>query len=157
IADAFADGMKFNHGLTFGGHPVAAAAGIANLEIFLREDLAGRSKTMGAYLRSELEAALGENPIVGDIRGVGLFQGVELVKDRATKETPHDHDSMVWLTDELRRKGILLRVDERVDPTTQFSPPLIITREEIDRMVFELTAGITEVGRRWGKIGTLHA
>jgi len=156
VADVFNQGQKFNHGLTFGGHPAAAAAGLANLDIFLREDLAGRSKTMGAYLRSELEAALGDNPIVGDIRGVGLFQGVELVKDRATKETPNDHEAMVWLTDELRRKGIMLRVDERVDPTTQFSPPLIITKDEIDRMVLELTACITEIGRRWGKIGTAH-
>ncbi|MCC6703970.1 MAG: aminotransferase class III-fold pyridoxal phosphate-dependent enzyme [Thermomicrobiales bacterium] len=156
VADVFNQGQKFNHGLTFGGHPASAAAGLANLDIFLREDLAGRSKIMGAYLRSELEAALGDNPIVGDIRGIGLFQGVELVKDRATKETPNDHEAMVWLTDELRRKGIMLRVDERVDPTTQFSPPLIITKEEIDRMVLELTACITEIGRRWGKIGSAH-
>jgi adenosylmethionine-8-amino-7-oxononanoate aminotransferase len=157
IADEFATGPKFSHGITFGGHPAAAAAGLANLDIFLREDLAGRSKTMGDYLRKELEAALGDNPIVGDIRGLGLFQGIELVKDRGTKETPHDHDAMVWLTEELRRKGIVLRVDERVDPTTQLSPPLIITKDEIDRMVLELTAAIQEIGRRWGKIGTVHA
>jgi adenosylmethionine-8-amino-7-oxononanoate aminotransferase len=157
VADVFDSGQKFNHGITFGGHPASAAAGLANLDIFLREDLSGRSKTMGAYLRKELEAALGDNPIVGDIRGIGLFQGVELVKDRATKETPNDHGAMVWLTDELKRKGIMLRVDERVDPTTQFSPPLIITKEEIDRMVHEVTAAITQIGRRWGKIGTISA
>ncbi|MEZ4497499.1 MAG: aminotransferase class III-fold pyridoxal phosphate-dependent enzyme [Thermomicrobiales bacterium] len=157
IADVFNDGPKFNHGITFGGHPAAAAAGLANLDIFLREDLPARSREMGGYLRKELEAALGDNPIVGDIRGVGLFQGVELVTDRDTKASPDDHDAMVWLTDELRRKGIVLRVDERVDPTTQFSPPLVITKEEIDRMVFELTACVTEIGRRWGKIGTVSA
>lgn len=157
IADVFTTGPKFNHGITFGGHPAAAAAGLANLDIFLREDLAGRSKTMGEYLRKELEAALGDNPIVGDIRGVGLFQGIELVKDRSTKETPRDHDAMVWLTEELRRKGIVLRVDERVDPTTQLSPPLIVTKDELDRLVLELTAAIQQIGRRWGKIGTVHA
>jgi len=78
----------FMHGLTFGGHPVSCAAALANLDIFLEEDLPGKAKKMGNYLYGELQAALGEHPNVGDIRGAGLFLGVELVQDRATKESP---------------------------------------------------------------------
>ncbi|MEX2314623.1 MAG: aminotransferase class III-fold pyridoxal phosphate-dependent enzyme, partial [Thermomicrobiales bacterium] len=69
----------FQHGLTFGGHPVSCAAALANLDIMLEEDLPGKAKQMGAYLQGELQAALGEHPNVGDIRGAGLFLGIEMV------------------------------------------------------------------------------
>ena len=64
---------------------------------------------------------------------------------------------MLWMTNELRRQGILLRNDERIDPTTQLSPPLVITREECDRVVSTLRETIDKIGQRWGAIGTVHA
>ncbi len=157
VADVFLEGEPFMHGLTFGGHPAACAAAIANIEIMEREDLPGRARDMGAYLRKELIAALGDHPYVGDIRGVGLFQGVELVKDRRTKESPDDPGLMIWMTEQLRKKGILLRNDDRIDPTTQISPPLVVTREECDRVVLALREVIDGIGRRWGAVGTVHA
>jgi adenosylmethionine-8-amino-7-oxononanoate aminotransferase len=157
VADVFLEGMPFMHGITFGGHPASAAAAIANLDIFERENLPGRAAEMGAYLRKELEAALGDHPYVGDIRGVGLFQGVELVRDKRTRERSRDEGLMLWMTNELRRKGLLLRNDERIDPTTQLSPPLVITREECDRVVSTLRETIDTIGQRWGAIGTVHA
>ena len=61
-----------------------------------------------------------------------------------------------WLTDWLRERGLILRNDDRNDPTTQLCPPLVITREECDRTVQTLAAGFAEVGRRLGTIGTVH-
>jgi adenosylmethionine-8-amino-7-oxononanoate aminotransferase len=80
----------FLHGLAFGGHPVSCAAALANLDIMLEEDLSGRAREMGRYLRGALEATLGDHPNVGDVRGAGLFLGVELVVDKATRETFRD-------------------------------------------------------------------
>ncbi|MFN8592907.1 MAG: aminotransferase class III-fold pyridoxal phosphate-dependent enzyme [Thermomicrobiales bacterium] len=154
---AAARNSGFLHGLTFGGHPVACAAANANLDIMLEEDLPGQARETGAYLRQSLEAALGNHPNVGDIRGAGLFLGVELVADRATKETFRDNALLVWLTDQMRERGLILRNDSRNDPTTQLCPPLVITREECDRTVGILEETITELGRRLGTVGTLAA
>jgi adenosylmethionine-8-amino-7-oxononanoate aminotransferase len=147
----------FLHGLTFGGHPVSCAAAIANLDIMIEEDLPGRARDTGAYLRAELEAALGDHPNVGDIRGAGLFLGVELVTDKATKGTFKDAALLEWLTDQMRDRGLILRNDGRNDPTTQLCPPLVITREECDRVVAILVETITALGRRLGTVGTSHA
>lgn len=154
---AAARSAGFQHGLTFGGHPVATAAALANLDIMLEEDLPGRARDMGQYLRDGLEATLGNHPNVGDIRGVGLFLGVELVADRDTKETFRDNGLLVWLTDQMRDRGLILRNDSRNDPTTQLCPPLVITREECDRVVGILEESITELGRRLGTTGTVHS
>ncbi|HEX5499161.1 MAG TPA: aminotransferase class III-fold pyridoxal phosphate-dependent enzyme, partial [Thermomicrobiales bacterium] len=147
----------FMHGLTFGGHPVACAAANANLDIMLEEDLPGRAKETGAYLRSELEAALGDHPNVGDIRGAGLFLGIELVADKATKETFRDNSLLEWLSDAMRDRGLIVRNDGRNDPTTQLCPPLVITRDECDRVVATLAETFTELGRRLGTIGSAQA
>ncbi len=157
VADVFDEGPGFLHGLTFGGHAVACAAAIANLDIMIDEDLPGRARDMGAYLRESLEDAFSNHPNVGDIRGVGLFLGIELVTDRATKETlPEDASHLLWLTDEMRRRGLILRNDGRGDPTTQLCPPLVITREECDRVVEILVETYDELGKRLGSIGSVH-
>src|SRR5215217_5442306 len=158
VADVFNQGPGFLHGLTFGGHPVACAAALANLDIMLEEDLPGQAKATGAYLRSELEAAFSNHPNVGDIRGAGLFLGVELVADRATKQTlPQGSDQLHWLTDEMRASGLILRNDDRGDPTTQLSPPLVITREECDRTVEILRRTFDEFGQKLGTVATVYA
>ena len=157
VADAFVgEGPGFPHGLTFGGHPVSCAAALANLDIFLEEDLAGQAKATGAYLRSELESAFANHPNVGDIRGAGLFLGVELVADKATKASPEDPELLGWLTDQMKARGLILRNDGRNDPTTQLCPPLVITRDEVDRVVAILVESLDELGKRLGTIGTAH-
>lgn len=157
VADAFlGEGPGFQHGLTFGGHPVSAAAALANLDIFLEEDLAGKAKATGAYLRSELESAFADHPNVGDIRGAGLFLGVELVADKATKASPSDPKLLGWLTDQMRERGLILRNDDRNDPTTQLCPPLVITRDEVDRVVKILAESFDELGKRLGTVGTSY-
>lgn len=156
VADAFGDTV-FQHGLTFGGHPVSCAAALANLDIMLDEDLPGRARQIGAYFRGQLDAAVGNHPHVGDIRGAGLFLGVELVSDRATKASFNDSALLQWLTDQMRDQGLILRNDDRHDPTTQLCPPLVITREECDRAVAILAHSFDQLGRRLGTIGTPHA
>jgi len=158
VADVFNDGPGFLHGLTFGGHPVSTAAAVANLDIMLEEDLPGKAKATGAYLRSQLESRLGDHPHVGDIRGAGLFLGIEVVADKATKESPeYDADVLQWMTAEMRSMGLIVRNDGRGDPTTQLCPPLIITREECDRAVDVLESTFDGLARKLGTIGTQHA
>ncbi|MDP9368221.1 MAG: aminotransferase class III-fold pyridoxal phosphate-dependent enzyme [Chloroflexota bacterium] len=158
VADAFLrEGPGFLHGLTFGGHPVSCAAALANLDIMLEEDLPGRARETGAYLRSQLEAAFADHPNVGDIRGAGLFLGVELVEDRETKATFDDSALLARLTDRMREQGLILRNDDRGDPTTQLCPLLVITREECDQTVEILAASFDELGKKLGSVATMHA
>jgi adenosylmethionine-8-amino-7-oxononanoate aminotransferase len=119
---------SFNHGITFGGHPVATAVALANLDIFEREDLNGHVRTNTGLFRSYLERLL-DLPIVGDVRGDGYFFGIELVKDKATKETFDDDESdrllRGFLSQALFDAGLYCRADDRGDPVVQIAPPLI--------------------------------
>lgn len=137
IADAFIgdEGKKLLHGITFGGHPVAAAAALANIAIIERENLVEQAAQKGEYLRAELHKALDRHPSVGDIRGAGLFIGIELVKDKATREEMEGGATMGWLSDQLLQRGLICRCDDRLDPVIQLSPPLVIKKEEIDQVV----------------------
>jgi adenosylmethionine-8-amino-7-oxononanoate aminotransferase len=119
---------SFNHGITFGGHPVATAVALANLDIFEREDLNGHVRANTDLFRSYLERLL-DLPIVGDVRGDGYFFGIELVKDKATKETFNDDESdrllRGFLSQALFDAGLYCRADDRGDPVVQIAPPLI--------------------------------
>ena len=171
VADAFAEPTSddlpapvnaarkygFQHGLTFGGHPVSCAAAIANLDIMLEEDLPGKAKQMGAYLQGELQAALGEHPNVGDIRGAGLFLGIEMVADKQTKASPAKADVLEWMSDKMLERGLILRNDGRNDPTTQLCPPLVVTKDECDYVVNVLAECFDELGKRLGTVGTTTA
>ena len=87
VADPFMEGTEmFAHGITFGGHPVAAAVALANLDIFEREDLCGHVLEKEGEFREMLDGLHEDLPIVGDVRGAGFFHALELVKDKETKE-----------------------------------------------------------------------
>lgn len=139
IAEPFTrDKQMFAHGFTFGGHPVAAAVALANLDILEREDLCARVRRAEGELRAALES-LFDIPIVGDVRGAGFFQAIELVKDQQTKES-FSRDESEWLlrdfvSDELLRRGLICRADDRGDPVIQVSPPLIAGSEEFAELV----------------------
>jgi adenosylmethionine-8-amino-7-oxononanoate aminotransferase len=142
IADQFmGDTAMFTHGFTFAGHPMAAAVAMANLDIFEREDLCGHVREKEAEFRGMLEG-LRELPIVGDVRGAGFFQALELVKDQDTKESFSDEESETllrgFLSGALYEHGLICRADDRGDPVIQLSPPLIADTaefEEIDRIL----------------------
>ncbi|GAB4436099.1 MAG: aminotransferase class III-fold pyridoxal phosphate-dependent enzyme [Chloroflexi bacterium OHK40] len=153
IADAFVserDADKLMHGITFGGHPAACAAALANLQILEQEALGERSRTMGDYMQRELRAALGDHPNVGEVRGMGLFMAVELVRDRGTRESLAEERLMGWLSEQLKRRGLICRADDRLEPVIQLAPPLVITREEADRCVAIVADAVHALGRKLG-------
>ncbi len=126
---------SFAHGYTFGGHPVSAAVAMANLDIMEREGLVQHVQDNAPKFRAALER-LRDIPIVGDVRGHGYFYGIELVKDRATKETfTHEESERLlrgYLSGALWDAGLYCRADDRGDPVIQLAPPLIIGEPEFD-------------------------
>ena len=124
------------HGYTFGGHPVSAAVAMANLDIFEREDLNEHVRENERGFRATLEKLL-DLPIVGDVRGDGYFYGIELVKDKATKETFDDDESerllRGFLSKALFEAGLYCRADDRGDPVVQLAPPLICDQARVRR------------------------
>ncbi|MEU1751252.1 aspartate aminotransferase family protein [Micromonospora matsumotoense] len=141
----------FAHGVTFGGHPVSCAVALANLEVFAREDLTGHVRANEDAFRSTLEK-LTELPIVGDVRGDGYFYGIELVKDKATRETFDEAESerllRGFLSSALFAAGLYCRADDRGDPVIQLAPPLIAGQEQFDEMEQILRAVLTEAWSR---------
>ena len=138
VYEPFAHGTdSFAHGSTFGGHPVAAAAAMANLDIFEREDLCGHVLAKEGEFRGMLEG-LRDIPIVGDVRGDGFFHAIELVKDQETKEGFSDEESewllRGFLSGELYRRGLICRADDRGDPVIQLSPPLVCDSEQFQEI-----------------------
>jgi adenosylmethionine-8-amino-7-oxononanoate aminotransferase len=141
----------FLHGITFAGHPVSAAVAMANLDVIEREDLLGNVREREGALRARLEKLL-DLPIVGDVRGAGYFYGIELVKDKATRETFDDSESESllrgFLSPRLFDAGLVCRTDDRGDPVIQLSPPLICGQEEFDQIEEILRQVLTEAWER---------
>jgi adenosylmethionine-8-amino-7-oxononanoate aminotransferase len=138
LAEPFlTDRGSFAHGFTFGGHPVAAAVALANLDVFEREDLCGHVREKEGEFRALLDG-LRDIPIVGDVRGAGFFHAIELVKDRSTKETFDDEESehllRGFLSGALYHHGLICRTDDRGDPVVQLAPPLISDTEQFEEI-----------------------
>jgi adenosylmethionine-8-amino-7-oxononanoate aminotransferase len=138
VAEPFMQGdASFAHGFTFAGHPVAAAVALANLDVFERENLCGHVLAKEGEFRRMLET-LHELPIVGDVRGAGFFQAIELVKDKDTKESFDDEEAedllRGFLSAELYKRGLICRADDRGDPVIQLAPPLICDTEQFEEM-----------------------
>lgn len=151
LFEPFNDGKTtFGHGYTFGGHPVSAAAALANLDIFEREKINEHVKTNAPIFRSTLERLL-ELPIVGDVRGEGFFYGIELVKDKETRETFDTDESerllRGFLSAALFEAGLYCRADDRGDPVVQLAPPLISGPDEFDEIYEILHRVLTEATR----------
>ena len=129
---------SFLHGFTFAGHPVSCAVALANIKAFEDEDILGHVNRLAPVFRSALET-LTDLPIVGEIRGEGFFYGIELVKDRDTRETFNDDEAerllRGYLSGALFEKGLICRADDRGDPVVQLAPPLISTEVEIEFIV----------------------
>ncbi|WP_166865211.1 aspartate aminotransferase family protein [Salinibacterium sp. ZJ70] len=141
----------FYHGYTFGGHPVSSAVALENLAIFEEEGLADNVKQNSPLFRAALER-LTDLPIVGDVRGAGYFFGIELVKDKATKETFDDDESerllRGFLSKALFDAGLYCRADDRGDPVIQLAPPLTIGPAEFDEIEQTLRSVLTEAWSR---------
>ncbi|HWM34504.1 MAG TPA: aspartate aminotransferase family protein [Pseudolysinimonas sp.] len=141
----------FYHGYTFGGHPVSAAVALENLAIFEEEKLNEHVRENSPLFRASLEKLL-DLPIVGDVRGDGYFFGLELVKDKTTKETFDDDESerllRGFLSKALFEAGLYCRADDRGDPVIQLAPPLTIGPSEFDEIEGILRGVLTEAWTR---------
>lgn len=126
-------GASFVHGFTFGGHPLCAAVALANIDALDSEGLLAHVLEQEQAFRGMLDT-LRDIPIVGDVRGAGFFQALELVKDGATKQrlSAAEADWLVrrFLPAELRARGLICRCDRRGEPVLQLAPPLIAGPEE---------------------------
>ena len=152
IAEPFWQGTEsFPHGYTFGGHPVSAAVAMANLDLFEREGLLQHVLDNEGAFRATLDK-LTDLPIVGDVRGDGYFYGIEMVKDKATKEMFDDEETERLLRGFLSRAlfeaGLYCRADDRGEPVIQLSPPLIVGQPEFDEIEQTLRSVLTEAWAR---------
>jgi len=153
LVEPFLSGTStFLHGITFAGHPVSCAVALANLDVFEREDLLSHVRANEDGFRSTLEK-LTDLPIVGELRGEGYFYGIELVKDKDTRETFDDEESerllRGFLSGALFDAGLVCRADDRGDPVIQLAPPLICGQPEFDFIESVLRSVLTEA---WEKI-----
>ncbi len=148
ISDAIREAMEsateseaWMHGYTYSGHAAACAVGLKNIEIIEREGLVARGKTLGEYLLQRLQT-LQEFPMVGEVRGLGLLCGVEIVADRTTKQA--DAALAGNIAKACQDRGLRTRP---VGNTLAFAPPLIITKEEIDELAAILRAALQAMSK----------
>jgi adenosylmethionine-8-amino-7-oxononanoate aminotransferase len=146
VRDAVFEGFKeksdvsLGHLLTFGGHAVASVAALTNIDIFKRENLVQQSAEKGEYLKKQLEE-LRSHPTVGDVRGIGLMCGLEIVKNKESKEKfGREHDFTKRVTEMVNENGMLTRVWDII----HFAPPFVVTTDEIDRMVTVTDEALTK-------------
>jgi adenosylmethionine-8-amino-7-oxononanoate aminotransferase len=152
VAEPFMEGdQTFLHGFTFAGHPISSAVALAAIATYEREGILEHVRANEGAFRAMLES-LRDIPIVGDVRGAGYFQAIELVKDRDTKTTFDDAESETllrgFLSGELFRRGLVCRADDRGDPVIQLSPPLIAGPQQFAEIEAILRPVLEEATRR---------
>lgn len=131
----------FGHGFTYGGHPVSASVALEALKIYEERDIVGHVRDVGPALQGGLRA-LGEHPLIGEARGVGLIGGLDLVKDKAEKTSFDPAEGVAaYLWGRIEKNGVITRV---MGDTVAFAPPLIIDREEIEEMLDAVSRALDE-------------
>ena len=153
LVEPFLEGTNsFMHGFTFGGHPMACAVALANIAVMEEEGVLDNVRRHESDFRVMLES-LRDIPIVGDVRGAGYFQAIELVKDRETKEgfTRAETEQLLrgFVGPELFRRGLIARADDRGDPVVQLCPPLIAGPEEFAEIESVLRPTLEEASGRF--------
>lgn len=139
IAAAYKPG---DHLSTFGGNPISCAAALANIAFMEEENLPARAAESGAYAMSKLRELQKKNPLIGEVRGLGLMIGVELVKDE--KLTPAAAEAEA-IRDVCLRRGMLIGVGGTYGNVVRFQPPLIITRQQLDQALGIFAEALQEV------------
>ena len=140
IAAVFNNGMEYFN--TFGGNPVSCAVGLAVLDVIEEEGLQENALRTGAKLKAGLLDLMARYPLIGDVRGKGLFLGIELVRDRATLEpAPAETHRLV---EEMRNRQILLSVDGPLHNIIKIKPPIVFSEADAARLVRELDAVMKE-------------
>lgn len=140
IADSFANGMEYFN--TFGGNPVAGAVGAAVMDVIEEEGLQANARVVGARLLDGLRALLARHQLVGDVRGLGLYVGAELVRDRNTLQPAADEAS--YVINRLRDHGILMSTDGPLHNVLKIKPPMCFSADDADRLLETLDAILGE-------------
>jgi putrescine aminotransferase len=149
VADVLlGNGGEFNHGLTYSGHPAACAAGLATLKILTGSNIIEHAKsTLGPHLQNRL-AALADHPIVGEVRGQGMFAAVELVKDKSSKERlAPEAAGASFCRDSAVGNGLMVRA---TNDAMIMAPPLVCSIEEIDTLVDTFTMALDATAAHYG-------
>lgn len=145
LRDASGEVGPFAHGFTYTGHPVGAAAALANLDVLEGEDLVGNAARVGALFQAWLRERVGDHPLVGEVRGLGLMAGVELAADRAARRS-FDPALRVGrrVVERCMEHGLIVRALPAHD-VLAFSPPLCITPAEAEAVVDRFARALDEV------------
>jgi 4-aminobutyrate aminotransferase-like enzyme len=145
IADAFNNGMEYFN--TFGGNPVSCAVGLAVLDVIAEEKLQENALTVGRRLQTGLQSLMAAYPLIGDVRGLGLFIGIELVLDRETLAPAAAHAA--YIAERMKEQGILVSTDGPLHNVLKIKPPLVFSAENADFFVNTLDKILTEVTISW--------
>ncbi|MBX3015170.1 MAG: aminotransferase class III-fold pyridoxal phosphate-dependent enzyme [Caldilineaceae bacterium] len=140
IADAFANGMEYFN--TFGGNPVSCAVGMAVLDVIEQEGLQAHALRVGNRLMDGLRALMAQFPLIGDVRGLGLFVGIELVLDQVQKLPAGDQAA--YIANRMRDHGILISTDGPDHNVLKLKPPLVFDENDADRLVATLARILAE-------------
>ncbi|MFQ5398267.1 MAG: aminotransferase class III-fold pyridoxal phosphate-dependent enzyme [Anaerolineae bacterium] len=146
IAASFDNGMEYFN--TFGGNPVSCAVGMAVLDVIEQEQLQAHALTVGAHLKAGLSRLMDRHPLIGDVRGLGLFIGVELVQDQETLAPAASQAA--YIVERMKALGILLSIDGPLHNVLKLKPPLVFTRENADCLVQVLDRVLAEDGAQPG-------
>jgi L-2,4-diaminobutyrate transaminase len=139
---------QFAHGYTFSGHPVCAAAALANLDIIEREKLTENAASVGAYFLQRLRGEFTDRPYVAEVRGAGLLAAIEFAQDPANKQRfEADRRIGAQLAAACLEEGVIVRSMPHGD-ILGFAPPLVITRDEVDDVVKRVVRAVEKVTRR---------
>lgn len=128
---------------TLGGNPVSMTAGLATLDVIEKEGLIQNAATQGAYLREKLLELQDKHPLIGDVRGIGLMQGAELVKE-GKEPAAEEVDRILEI---MKNRGVIIGKNGRFRNVLAFQPPLIIDQDNVDEMITTLDQALTEVER----------
>jgi 4-aminobutyrate aminotransferase len=132
------------HASTFGGNPLSCAAALATIQV-LEGGVIANAATVGTYLKDQLTGLMDKHPIIGDVRGLGLMLGVELVKDRKTKERAVDERNAV--VQEMFKRGLLILGAGR--NAVRFAPPLVLTKDQAETTVRLFSESLTAVEKQF--------
>jgi 4-aminobutyrate aminotransferase-like enzyme len=145
IADAFKPG---DHLSTFGGNPVSCAAALANIAVIESDNLCDRSRDHGAYVLTKLKELQKQTPLIGEVRGLGLMIGVELVKDSVLTPAATEAEAV---RDACLELGLIVGVGGAYGNVVRIQPPLVISREQLDHALDILCQALAKVSRQHAK------
>jgi 4-aminobutyrate aminotransferase-like enzyme len=140
LAARFANGMEYFN--SFGGNPVSMAVGLAVLEVIENESLQARALATGEHMLQRLHKMAACHTLIGDVRGSGLFIGIELVRDQATMEPAAEEAR--WIVNHMRQQGVLCSTDGPLDNVLKFKPPMVFGSNEADQLGAALSAALEE-------------